>query len=116
MILSTLLAKVPVNGWMSCPITAWAYELDHISGGTGRVAFSRPGHGLPVRPLHTRSGNAGQRRRARSPRADLLEPFDARQAGIETAAQEHTVPPHYHPAPPPPLTRSHSITPSPHTP
>jgi len=31
------------------------------------MAFSRPGHGLLFRPLHTRSGSPGKRRRSRTP-------------------------------------------------
>src|SRR5258706_5615230 len=54
-ILSMLLAKVPVNGWKSCPITAWAYELDHISGGTRHIGFFLPLPCLTVLPLPTSS-------------------------------------------------------------
>jgi len=95
-ILSMALAKVPVNGWKSCPITAWAHELDHISGGSiGHMAFSRPGHGLPVRPLYTRSGSPGKRPRSRTPRVELHAPDEARKGAIarddpdQSAARSH---------------------------
>src|SRR6266852_6210222 len=109
MILSTLLAKVPVNGWGSCPITAWAYELDHISGGTGHLASSRLGHGLPVRPLHTRSGNLGKRRRSRTPRVELPAPHEARKDVIARGDPDQSAARSYRHAPLALNRRSHRI-------
>src|ERR1700704_5731861 len=108
-ILSMLLAKVPVNGWKSCPITAWAYELDHISGGTGHMAFSRPGYGLPVRPLHTWRGNPGKRPRSRTPRIELHAPHEARKDVIARDDPDQSAARSYQHAPLALNRRSHRI-------